>query len=74
MYIWAGLFAQSALPAPVVTPARSDGAGDDGPDVVKSFEASGSPVAYQDAPEFSKFVATDSARLVTAVKRIGRVE
>ena len=34
----------------------------------------GSPVAYQDAPEFSKFVAEDSARLVAAVKKIGKVE
>ena len=44
------------------------------PDVLRSFEASGSLAAYQDAPAFSQFVATDSARLITAVKRIGRVE
>jgi tripartite-type tricarboxylate transporter receptor subunit TctC len=44
------------------------------PEVIKTFETAGSPVAYMDAPEFSKFVETDSARLVAAVKRIGRVE
>jgi len=27
-----------------------------------------------DAPEFAKFVETDSARLVAAVKKIGKVE
>ncbi|WP_168193486.1 hypothetical protein [Bradyrhizobium sp. NAS96.2] len=29
---------------------------------------------YLDAPEFSKFVADDSARLIAAVKKIGKVE
>ena len=44
------------------------------PEVTKTFEAAGSPVAYMDAPEFSKFVADDSARLIAAVKKIGKVE
>jgi tripartite-type tricarboxylate transporter receptor subunit TctC len=44
------------------------------PEVTKTFEAAGSPVAYLDAPEFSKFVETDSARLIAAVKKIGKVE
>jgi hypothetical protein len=29
---------------------------------------------YLDAPEFSRFVADDSARLIAAVKKIGKVE
>ena len=44
------------------------------PEVVKTFEIAGSPVAYLDAPEFAKFVADDSARLIAAVKKIGKVE
>ena len=44
------------------------------PEVIKTFETAGSPVAYMDAPEFTKFVAEDSARLVAAVKKIGKVE
>jgi tripartite-type tricarboxylate transporter receptor subunit TctC len=44
------------------------------PEVIRTFETAGSPVAYIDAPEFSKFVAEDSARLVAAVKKIGKVE
>ncbi len=44
------------------------------PEVKKTFEAAGSPVAYLDAPDFAKFVETDSARLIAAVKKIGKVE
>ncbi len=74
-YIWAGLFAQSALPEPIMTRLREAMAeAVKSPEVIKTFETAGSPVAYMDAPEFAKFVATDSARLVAAVKRIGRVE
>ena len=38
------------------------------PEVTRTFETAGSPVAYMDAPEFSKFVAEDSARLIAAAK------
>ncbi|CCE07495.1 conserved exported hypothetical protein [Bradyrhizobium sp. STM 3843] len=75
MYIWAGLFAPRALPHPIMTRLREAMAqATTSPEVVKSFEAAGSVVAYLDAPDFTKFVATDSARLIAAVKRIGRVE
>jgi tripartite-type tricarboxylate transporter receptor subunit TctC len=75
MYIWAGLFGQSALPAPIVSRLREAMAQVmKSPDVIRTFEATGSLVAYQDAPEFSQFVAEDSARLIAAVKKIGRVE
>ena len=74
-YIWAGLFAQRALPEPIMTKLR--GAMREAvksPEVTKTFEAAGSPAAYLDAPEFSKFVDADSARLIAAVKKIGKVE
>ncbi len=74
-YIWAGLFAQSALPAAIMTRLREAMAqAVKSPEVTKTFETAGSPVAYLDAPEFSKFVAEDSARLIAAVKKIGKVE
>jgi tripartite-type tricarboxylate transporter receptor subunit TctC len=74
-YIWAGLFAQKALPQPIMTKLREAMAqAVKSPETIKTFETAGSPVAYMDAPEFAKFVETDSARLVAAVKRIGRVE
>lgn len=74
-YIWAGLFAQRALPEPIMTKLR--GAIREAvktPEVIKTYEAAGSPVAYLDAPEFAKFVEADSARLIDAVKKIGKVE
>jgi len=74
-YIWAGLFAQTALPAPIMTRLREAmGEAVRAPEVVKTFETAGSPVAYLDAPEFAKFVEADSARLIAAVKKIGKVE
>jgi tripartite-type tricarboxylate transporter receptor subunit TctC len=74
-YIWAGLFAQAALPAPIMTRLREAMAqAVRSPEVIKTFETAGSPVAYLDAPEFSKFVEADSARLIAAVKKIGKVE
>src|SRR5215212_10178449 len=64
-YIWAGLFGPKDLPEPIMTRLReamkqamSD------PDVLKTFETAGSPPAYQDAPEFAKFVEADSTRLI----------
>jgi tripartite-type tricarboxylate transporter receptor subunit TctC len=74
-YIWAGLFAQQALPAPIMSRLREAMAlAVKSPEVTKTFETAGSPVAYLDAPEFSKFVTEDSARLIAAVKKIGKVE
>ena len=74
-YIWAGLFGPKGLPDAVTTRLReamkqamSD------PDVIKVFDAAGSPPAYQDAPEFAKFVEADSTRLIAAVQKIGKVE
>lgn len=74
-YIWAGLFAPAATPAPIVTRLREAmrGAMQDA-DLLRAFEAAGSPPRYMDAPDFARFFAEDSARLVGAVQRIGRVE
>ena len=44
------------------------------PELTASFAAAGSPLAYLDAPEFARFMAEDSARLIAAVKTIGKVE
>lgn len=74
-YIWAGLFAQKDLPAPIVARLREamrQAMAD--AEVVKVFTAAASPPAYLDAPEFARFVAGDSARLLKAVQKIGKVE
>jgi tripartite-type tricarboxylate transporter receptor subunit TctC len=74
-YIWAGLFAPRDVPEPVLARLRAAmrQAMQD-PETVKVFVAAGSDPAYLDAPEFTRFVEADSARLIAAVKRIGKVE
>jgi tripartite-type tricarboxylate transporter receptor subunit TctC len=74
-YIWAGLFAPQGLPDPVTARLRVViGEAAISANVIKTFEAAGSPLAYQDAPEFAKFVDTDSIRLIAAVKKIGKLD
>jgi tripartite-type tricarboxylate transporter receptor subunit TctC len=74
-YIWAGLFGQGKLPEPIIKQLR-DAMREavQSPEVKKTFETAGSPVAYLDAPEFGKFIEADSARLIAAVRKIGKVE
>jgi tripartite-type tricarboxylate transporter receptor subunit TctC len=74
-YIWAGLFTPKGLPEPVrsrLEEAFARAMRD--PDVVRTFENAGSPPAYQSAAEFSRFVEQDSARLIAATRKIGKVE
>jgi tripartite-type tricarboxylate transporter receptor subunit TctC len=74
-YIWAGLFAPRNLPEPIMARLREAmGQALKNPEVTGTFEKAGSPPAYQDAPDFARFVETDSARLITAVQKIGKVE
>jgi tripartite-type tricarboxylate transporter receptor subunit TctC len=74
-YIWAGLFGPRGLPEPVaarlgeaVRQAMASA------EVLRTFETAGSPPAFQDAGEFARFVEADSARLIAAVRKIGKVE
>ena len=74
-YIWAGLFAPAGLPPEIVTRLRDAMRQTMADPAIRTvFERAGSPPAYLDAPEFARFVAADSARLIAAVKKIGRVE
>jgi tripartite-type tricarboxylate transporter receptor subunit TctC len=74
-YIWAGLFAPAATPAPVVTKLReSMRVAVQDPDLLRAFATAGAPVTYLDQPEFQRFFDTDTARLLAAVERIGKVE
>lgn len=74
-YIWAGLFAPAGTSPEIVARLRdlmrtvmAD------PEVRQTYERAGSPPAYLDQPEFARFVQSDSARLIEAVRKIGRVE
>lgn len=74
-YIWAGLFAPAATPAPIQARLREALAGAmRSPVAVRAFETAGSPPAWLDGPDFARFVAADSARLIAAVRAIGKVE
>lgn len=73
-YIWAGLFAPKATPQPIVESLRrqvKDIMAD--PAITKIFDNAGSPPAWQDSPDFKRFVESDSARLIKAVAKIGKV-
>ena len=73
-YIWAGVFAPAATPAPVQQALR---------DAVRSAVASeefkatmtklATPIAYMDAPEFAQYWAKDAKRLEAALQKIGKV-
>jgi len=74
-YIWAGLFAPKGMPAPISTrlaEAMKQTMAE--PETAKAFAAAGSPAAYLDGEAFQSFIATDGARLIAAVQRIGKVE
>lgn len=74
-YVWAGAFAPSGTPAPILATLR-----DSIRRAVASSEFSGAmekmktPAAYLDAPEFQKFLERDAAMLRKAVQAIGKVE
>jgi tripartite-type tricarboxylate transporter receptor subunit TctC len=74
-YLWIGLFAPKATPAPVMKALREAArqAVED-PAFKSALEKIQSPLAYQDADEFRAWWDADAARLAEAVKRIGRVE
>jgi tripartite-type tricarboxylate transporter receptor subunit TctC len=74
-YIWAGLFAPAGVPADIVKrlgEAMQQAMAQ--PETTKAFEAAGSPPAYLDADAFKAFIDTDGARLIAAVRKIGKVE
>jgi tripartite-type tricarboxylate transporter receptor subunit TctC len=74
-YLWIGLFAPRATPAPVMKALREAvrQAVDD-PAFKSALEKIQSPLAYQDADEFRAWWDADAGRLAEVIKRIGRVE
>ena len=72
---WAGLFVPADTPEPIVTRLReaARAAGNDAK-VREVLLKAGSPVLYQDAPEFERYVDRDAQKMSDVVKRIGRIE
>lgn len=74
-YNWAGLFAPAATPAPVRAELeRAMRLAMDDADTVRAFTTGGAEPAWQDTADFTRFVATDTARLVGVIRTIGRID
>ena len=73
-YLWIGLFAPKATPAPVVKVLRDAirQAVED-PGFRSALEKIQSPLAYQDADEFRSWWDADAGRLAAVIQRIGKI-
>jgi tripartite-type tricarboxylate transporter receptor subunit TctC len=74
-YIWSGVFAPAAVPAPVLDRLRiavRDAA--TSAEFKAVMEKVSTPVTYLDAPAFRTYWERDAARLKVALEKIGRVE
>ena len=72
---WSGLFIPAGTPEPIAQRLRAAAkfAAND-PKVKQVILGAGSPVLYQDSPEFEQYVAGDAARMIAVVKKIGKVD
>jgi tripartite-type tricarboxylate transporter receptor subunit TctC len=72
---WSGLFIPKDTPEPVAQRLRAAAkfAAQDSK-VREVILNAGSPVLYQDATDFEKYVQTDARRMADVVKRIGKLE
>ena len=72
---WSGLFIPAGVPEPIVQRLRAAArtAALDAK-VKEVILNAGSPVQYQDSPEFEKYVQLDASRMSAVVKRIGKVD
>jgi tripartite-type tricarboxylate transporter receptor subunit TctC len=72
---WSGLFVPAGTPEPVVQRLRAAArAAANDPKVKQVILGAGSPVLYQDTPEFTKYVQNDVHRMADVVKKIGKVQ
>jgi tripartite-type tricarboxylate transporter receptor subunit TctC len=72
---WSGLFVPSGVSDAIVQRLRSAArnAAQDAR-VREVIQGAGSPILYQDMPEFERYVQADARRMADVVKRIGKVE
>ena len=72
---WSGLFIPAATPEPVAQRLRAAARAAANDDKVKQVILNaGSPVLYQDTPDFEKYVQGDVRRMSDVVKKMGKVE
>jgi len=72
---WSGLFVPAGTPEPIAQRLRAAArsAAND-PKVKETILKAGSPILYQDTPDFEKYVQADVRRMADVVKKIGKVE
>jgi tripartite-type tricarboxylate transporter receptor subunit TctC len=74
-YIWSGVFAPAATPAPVIDRLRiAVREAATSAEFKSTMEKVATPVSYLDAPAFRSYWERDAARLKVALEKIGRVE
>jgi tripartite-type tricarboxylate transporter receptor subunit TctC len=74
-YIWSGFFAPAATPPAVLKTLREATAkAVQAPEFKAAMEKMDTPVYYLDGPDFQKFWDEDAARLIKAVRNIGKVQ
>ena len=72
---WSGLFIPAATPEPIAQRLRAAArAAAHDPKVKETIGKAGSPILYQDTPDFEKYVQADVKRMSDVVKKIGKVE
>jgi tripartite-type tricarboxylate transporter receptor subunit TctC len=72
---WSGLFVPAGTPEPVAQRLRAAArAAAMDPKVKEVILNAGSPILYQDTPDFEKYVQADAKRMAEVVKKIGKVE
>ena len=73
-YIWSGLFAPVATPAPIMAVLRDATRRTvEDAEFKEAMAKVETPIAYLDAPKFKTFLDRDAERLRVAVERIGKV-
>ena len=73
-YMWVGLFAPKATPAPVVARLRAEtGKAVESLPFKQAMHNLNQDVSYQDQPAFKAFLESDSKRVIQAVRLIGKV-
>jgi tripartite-type tricarboxylate transporter receptor subunit TctC len=74
-YIWSGVVAPAATPAPILARLREavrEAA--NSAEFKAQMEKVSTPISYLDAPAFQKYWDADAKRLAVALEKIGKVE
>jgi tripartite-type tricarboxylate transporter receptor subunit TctC len=72
---WSGLFVPAGTPEPIVQRLRAAARAAAADAKVKEVILNaGSPILYQDTPDFERYVQSDVRRMADVVKKIGKVE